>query len=144
MSGLVKDCKRCKKPFMTWSIKVSESIEFCDTCRNIRREETMTKKKTDKFHNDIIAIEDRMKSIEQHTENMMDNMSSVVNAEILNLTQERLEGITQQFLNDFKQEVNKMLKKFEKKMQKQNSIMHTRLKEMEKVLGEYLGAEFDE
>ena len=129
---------------MTWSIKVSEAVEFCDTCRNIRREVTMTKKKSDKFHNDIIAIEDRMKSIEQHTEDMMNNMSSVVNAEILNLTQERLEGITEQILNDFKQEVNKMLKNFEKKIQKQNTIMHTRMKDMEKVLGEYLGAEFDE
>lgn len=137
------ECRRCKKPFLSYSTKSIRQI-YCRTCSAMKKEESQTKRKTDKYYNQIVSLEDRMESIEKETKDTKENIEMIIRAELLSKVDEILEERTENILNQFQKKLNKKLKTFENKIQRQLVTINNRIIEQEKTLSDWLGYDINE
>ena len=61
----------------------------------MKKEESQTKRKTDKYYNQIVSLEDRMESIEKETKDTKENIEMIIRAELLSKVDEILEERTE-------------------------------------------------
>ena len=65
MTGIIKECNVCGKPFTTNSIKTSTQIHSCVDCWGKHKQSALTKNLTDKMHRAVMSIETRLDRLEE-------------------------------------------------------------------------------
>jgi len=139
MVGIQKTCRTCKELFITRSSNSARWETQCYECFNQRKKETQMIRFQEREENIVKNLENRLIK----TEEWMDNIPSIIGAEVNNIMNQiineellseiekknavKIESLTSELLNK--------INKFEEKMQRQITLLNTRIvkimKEME-------------
>lgn len=141
---ITKECIKCKRPFNAWSAKGAEFIKKCSTCQNKDENAKKVKTSVSRFENDIISLDNRMKSIEDGMKDLNFNMEMLLRAQIKEdfdkLLNERIDDIISKLVeeNKIQQEA------FYLKLQTQIITINNRIIELEKEIADWLGLDENE
>ena len=139
MAGVQKSCRTCKELFITRSANSARWETQCYECFNQNKKTKQMINFQEREQNIVQNLEDRIIK----TEEWMDNIPSIIGAEVSNImnqiigeellsqiekkNEEKIESLTSSLIH--------RLDKFEEKMQRQMSLLNTRIikimKEME-------------
>ena len=141
---ITKECIKCKRPFNAWSAIGAEFIKKCSTCQNQDENAKKVKTSVSRFENDIISLDNRMKSIEDAMKDLNFNMEMILRVQIKEdfdkLLNERIDDIISKLVeeNKIQQEA------FYLKLQTQIITINNRIIELEKEIADWLGLDENE
>ena len=128
MSGIVKNCVQCKKPFHTMSTATTENR--CRTCWMDKKQDIAIRRSENKQNNVILSIEKRLDTLERFDFSYQVEMK--VNTMLQHMMPTDLEKMFNDKLDKYLRQHEKKLRQLREKQQKQISILHTRIQELEK------------
>ncbi len=128
MSGIVKNCVQCKKPFHTMSTSTNENR--CRTCWMDKKQDIAIRRSENKQNNVILSIEKRLDALERY--DFAYQVEMKVNTMLQHMMPTDLEKMFNDKLDKYLREHEKKLRELREKQQKQISILHTRIQELEK------------
>ena len=131
MAGIVRDCKVCKEPFTTTSLRAAEWEMKCIKCDNVKRRTHVERNISNKFNSAIDSVENRLEKIEQSIE----TIPMLIGAEVSNAlseftTVDILRSIKKDVLTTLDKEQDKKmraLKRFEDKLQQQIVTLNNKI-----------------
>ena len=126
--GIVKDCKLCGKPFHTMSNSTTEDL--CRTCWMNNKQDIAIRRSENKQNNVILSIERRIDALERFDVPFQVEMK--VNTMLQHMMPTDLEKMFNDKLDKYLMQHEKKLRELREKQQKQISILHTRIQELEK------------
>ncbi len=135
MSGIVKDCIICGKPFHTMSTATKENR--CRTCHFEGKDSLAIRRSENKQNNVILSIEKRLDTLERY--DVAYQVEMKVNTMLQHMMPTDLEKMFNDKLDKYLREHEKKLRQLREKQQKQISILHTRIQELEKELESLYG-----
>ena len=139
MTGIQKECRTCKKLFVTRSANSARWENQCYDCFSSTRKETALLRFQEREMNIVTNLEDRIIKVEQ----WMDNIPSIIGAEVNNIMLDISSG---EMMDSLQKALNKRLEKtiadlnaqqkaFQEKMQRQIVTLNNKIiklmKEME-------------
>lgn len=123
MSGIVKDCKICKEPFTTTSLRAGEWEMKCSKCDNEKKRTHIERNISIKFDTAIFSVENRLEKLEQATEVIPMLVAAEVSNALNDLTGvEMFRSIQKELSESIQKEHekrNRELKIFKEKLQRQ-------------------------
>jgi len=135
MSGIVKECTICKKPFHTMSTSTIENL--CRACWMDKKQDIAIRRSENKQNNVILSIERRIDALERYDVSFQVEMQ--VNTMLQNMMPTDLEKAFNTKLDKYLKQHDKKLRQLREKQQKQISVLHTRIQELEKELESLYG-----
>tara|TARA_R110002012_G_C11633123_1_gene609959 strand:- start:1760 stop:2179 length:420 start_codon:yes stop_codon:yes gene_type:complete len=131
LAGIVRDCKVCKEPFTTTSLKSAAWEMKCIKCDNVKRRTHVERNISNKFNSAVDSIEIRLEKIEQ----ALETIPMIVGAEVSNALSEFtradiLRSIKKELFDAFDKEQDKKmraLKRFEEKLQQQIVTLNNKI-----------------
>jgi len=134
MSGLIKQCRVCEKPFTTVSLKGTQFEETCPVCHNSKKRTSAEVNIVGKMDRRFLSMETRLDRLEKSQEMIpmiIGAEISTIMMDINGLTGIDLKGMIALALTEAKADISKnnalLIKKFQTKLQQQIVTLNNKI-----------------